>query len=134
LKTIRIIASLFFATLVLLSSTSFMVGIHRCGGEVRHVALFDMAAKCAQESQVPPCHRSDLPPCCQDSAVIHEHQDFNSSAQSFDTSPSLIGEAIISEVALAEVVQTYASRHYFLSPDPPLRTTDRIIALGTFLI
>lgn len=111
-----------------------MVGIHRCSGEVRHIALFDPAAKCALEKEVPPCHRSEVPPCCQDSAVIHEHQDFNPSAQSFDASPSLIGDAIVSEVVLAEVIQTYATRNSFLPPDPPLRTTDRVIALGSFLI
>ena len=111
-----------------------MVGIHRCGGEVRHVALFDQAAKCAQEQQTPPCHRSELPPCCQDSAVIHEHQDFSASAQSFDLSPSLIGDAVVSVVVVAEVIPSIATRPSFAAHDPPLLTTDRVIALGTFLI
>jgi hypothetical protein len=111
-----------------------MVGIHRCSGEVRHIALFDPAAKCAQEKAVPPCHRSDTPPCCQDSAVIHEHQDFNASAHSFDFSPSLIGEAVVSVVVLAEVIPSVAVRPSSASHDPPLLTTDRVIALGTFLI
>jgi hypothetical protein len=104
MRLFRSIVSLVFAFLVLVSSTSFMVGIHRCGGHVKDIALFDKAEGCANEQKVPPCHRLDTPVCCQDVTVIHEEEDFKGEIAQFEFFPSLIGDAVQSEVVLAEVI------------------------------
>ena len=134
MKSLRSILSVAFAFLVLFSSTSFLVGIHRCGGQVKHVALFDRAEGCANEQNFPPCHRHDTPPCCQDVSVIHEHQDFKGEIIQLEFSPSLLADAIVPAVVLAEVVPAAAARTYSPNYDPPHRSSDRTVALRVFLI
>lgn len=132
MNQLRSIVSIGFAFLVLVSSTQFMVGIHRCGGEVRHVALFDKAEACEMERQLPPCHRIAASSCCQDVTVIHEDEDF-----SVDWNPvewSVLSPAVTAtSLILSEIVPSA------VSPDlqyysPPLRSIDRTVALQVFLI
>jgi hypothetical protein len=134
MRSLRSILSLVFAFLVLFSSTSFMVGMHRCGGEVKNVALFNHAEGCSQERQVPPCHRLDTPPCCQDVTVIHEHQDFKGEITPFEFSASPLADVLTPAVVLAEVIPAAAARTYAYAYDPPLRSTDRTVSLQVFLI
>jgi hypothetical protein len=132
MKKFRSILSFGFACLVLVSSTSFMVGIHHCGGHVKHLALFTKAAPCEMEQQVAPCHRVSANSCCQDLTVVHQDEDFNGSATSVDVSPSLEADASTTMV-VAEVVPTsvpvLASLYH-----PPLLAVDRPVALRVFLI
>ncbi len=134
MRSLRSILSIAFAFLVLVSSTSFMVGIHRCGGQVKNVSLFNKAAGCEKEQQVPPCHRHDTPPCCQDVTVIHEHQDFKGEIAQLDFSGFPVGEALQSLVVLAEVIPAATAPTYSTNYDPPLRAADRTVALRVFLI
>lgn len=134
MRSLRSILSIAFAFLVLVSSTSFMVGIHRCGGQVQNVALFTKAAGCQQEQQVPPCHRHDTPPCCQDVTVIHEHQDFKGEIAQLDFSGFPIGDVLQPVVVLAEVIPAFTARTYSPNYDPPLRVSDRTVALQVFII
>src|SRR5688572_20207148 len=80
MKLIRTISSILLALLVLMSSTSFMVGVHFCMGEVQSVALFSKADGCEEEKKLPPCHRHQSAPCCEDEAVVHSGDDFKTSA------------------------------------------------------
>lgn len=134
MRSLRSILSLAFAFLVLFSSTSFMVGMHRCGGQVRNVALFTKAEGCAQETRTPPCHRLDTPPCCQDVTVIHEHQDFKGEITQLDFSASPLTDVLTPTVVLAEVIPSAGERTYARPYDPPLRSYDRIVSLQVFLI
>ena len=134
MRSLRSILSLAFAFLVLFSSTSFMVGMHRCGGQVKNVALFTQAEGCAQERQVPPCHRLDTPPCCQDVTVIHEHQDFKGEITQLEFSASPLADVLTPAVLLAEVIPAAGERTYARAYDPPLRSTDRTVSLQVFLI
>ncbi|MBL7847321.1 MAG: hypothetical protein JNL40_07625 [Cyclobacteriaceae bacterium] len=133
MRTLRSILSLAFVLLVLFSSTSFMVGIHHCGGHVKSIALFDKAEACAQERQMPPCHRMDTPPCCQDVTVIHEHQDFNTQVSSWDFQAAPIADAIVPVILLDEVIPSVAP-YLPVAYNPPLPTADRVVALHVFLI
>jgi hypothetical protein len=133
MNRLRSILSIGFAFLVLVSSTHFMVGIHRCGGQVRHFALFDKAEVCDMERQLPACHRVVTTPCCQDVTVIHEDEDF-SAGLSFADWTILSPEAVTAtSLILSEVVPTSV----FPAPQdysPPLRSIDRTVALQVFLI
>lgn len=132
MKALRSILSLFFAGLVLISSTSFLVGIHHCGGQVRSIALFDKAEPCEMERQVPPCHRIATGSCCQDVTVVHENEDFNS-FPSFELSPSFSDDALATTILLAEIVPVTAPTVLPVY-HPPVLLVDRPAALQVFLI
>lgn len=133
MNLLRSIVSFGFAFLVLVSSTQFMVGIHRCGGQVQHVAIFDKADACPMEAQVPPCHRISVNSCCQDVTVVHEDEDFSVSWNTFPSAEFAPDAVVATTLVLAEVVPSTVRP---ASPDysPPLRSTDRTVALQVFLI
>src|SRR5687768_17674727 len=87
MKAIRTISTLLMATLLLVSSTSFMVGMHVCMGEVQSIAIFSKADGCAMEKNLPPCHRHMTAPCCDDETVIHEADDFKLTTAHQQVSP-----------------------------------------------
>lgn len=134
MKIVRSILSLAFAFLVMVSSTSFMVGIHHCGGHVKSMALFTRAEACANEQKLPPCHRIDAQACCQDVTVVHEQQDFKGDVAQYEFSPSLIGDAVQPEVVLAEVIPAVADRAYDNVYHPPLLASDLTVTFQVFLI
>ena len=133
MKAVKTIFSLMLIALVLVSSTSFMVGIHHCGGHVKNVALFDKAAGCEMELQLPPCHREAGNSCCRDLTVVHQDQDFNSTPSSFELFPIFPEDVLVTTILLAEIVPASAP-----SPKPvyhpPLLSVDRPVDLRVFLI
>jgi hypothetical protein len=133
MKTLRSIGSILFACLVLVSSTSFMVGIHHCGGQVKQVALFSNAEACEMERDVPPCHRALATSCCDDVTVVHEDQDFSGSAPSFDLPVAVADVAPLGSLALAEVIPA-TTPSFFCFYDPPILKTNRPASLQVFLI
>lgn len=129
---LRRILSLVFACLVLVSSTNFMVGMHHCGGHLKHVALFDKAEACEMEQQVPPCHRNAATSCCDDVTIVHDDEDF-SGASSLQWQPAFEADAIATSILLAEVIP--ASKTNLTSIyHPPLLSVDRPVAHRVFLI
>ncbi|MDZ4716028.1 MAG: hypothetical protein SH819_11215 [Cytophagales bacterium] len=130
----RPILALAFASLVLVSSSSFMVGIHRCGGEVKNLALFTKAEGCEQEKQLPPCHRHESPPCCQDVTVVHEHQDFKVDISQLAGSEITATVVIQPVVLLTEIVPVQRAYTTYTHYDPPLRSSDLTVSLQVFLI
>src|SRR5688572_17526973 len=83
MKAIRSISAVLLALLVLVSSTSFMVGMHICMGEVQNLALFTKADACEKEKSLPPCHRHQKAPCCEDETYVHDGDDFKASNAHF---------------------------------------------------
>jgi hypothetical protein len=135
MKVFRAISSLMFAFLVLVSSTSFMVGVHYCGGKVQDIALFTKAEPCAMEQSMPPCHKHMKSHCCEDKVVMHEGEGFKASAfhlQLVQATPVDIEQPLIliSEIIPSTPVEHTSNYNY----DPPLRSADRIIELQVFLI
>ncbi len=133
MKVLRPVLSLVFACLVLVSSTNFVVGFHYCGGQVKHVGLFDKAEACEMEKQLPPCHRELGSACCEDLTLIHEDEDFNSNCVSVEWSPSLIFDDVATTILLAEVVHS-ASPVGFQIYHPPVLSVDRPVAHRSFQI
>lgn len=135
MKIIRSISAVLLAILVLVSSTSFMVGMHICMGEVQNIALFEKADSCQKEKALPPCHKHMKPACCEDETVFHEGTDFKASIEhihiealfSVDIEQPLV---LISEVIPAALI---ASIQYY-KYDPPLRTCDLTVEHQVFLI
>ena len=133
MNLLRPIVSIGFAFLVLISSTQFMVGIHRCGGHVRHVAVFDKAEACDMEKQVPPCHRQVATTCCQDITVVHENEDFSIDWNPVAWVAGAQDVVVNTSLILSEVIPASDSPDP-MNYSPPLRSTDRTVALHVFLI
>jgi hypothetical protein len=135
MKTIRSISAVLLAILVLVSSTSFMVGMHICMGEVKNIALFGKADSCKKEKALPACHKHMKPACCEDEVVIHDGTDFNASIEHVHfvaPAPIDIEQPV---VLISEVIPTSPiSRIQYHNYDPPLRSCDLTVEHQVFLI
>jgi len=134
MKIVRTISPVLLALLVLISSTSFMVGMHLCMGDVQSVAVFAKAEGCEKEQNLPPCHRHQTAPCCEDEVFVHDADEFKST-----TGLQIVPELSLAlpqlHVLISEIISDVAVfRTEFISYDPPLRSYDLTVAHRTFLI
>ena len=135
MKLLRTIGVLALTVLVLLSSSSFMVGMHFCKGTLKELAVLTKAKGCEKEMKLPPCHRHLASPCCEDETIIHEGKGFKASLSEVTISPSPFSHIVLPEVIIAEVIPTApASKISYYGYDPPLRSYDLIISYNVFLI
>lgn len=131
----RSILSLAAVMLVLFSSSSFMVGIHLCGGDVQNIALFAKADVCEMEKQLPPCHKQEPKPCCDDEVIIHEGESFKVTSTEISFVSNSAIEMVIPEVLISEVIPSSpVSNSHYCNYDPPLRADDLTVSLQVFLI
>ena len=132
LKTISVFA---LALLVLISSSSFTVGIHLCAGKVQDLALFSQAEKCAMEQKLPPCHKHMAAPCCEDETIVHEGDGFEGLFADITISAVPVLDCDVPPVVVAEVIpDTPFSKISFRSYDPPLRSFDLTVTHQVLLI
>jgi len=139
MKVIHSILTVSLALLVLVSSTSFSVNMHVCGGHVSSVALVQKAAPCLMEI-IPPCHggihlEKKSNGCCEDKSVVFEGKDFNSKVEhiSFELqTASWIAELpYIVSVSPSSSIQAYSS---FTLYKPPLLSQDISVLVHSFQI
>ncbi len=135
MKAVKSIAAIVLALLVLVASTSFMIGMHFCMGEVQNIALFTKADGCEKEQSLPPCHLDQKAPCCADETVIHYGDDFKASITHFHVvAPAAIHIeqplTLISEV----IPSAPFSRTHYYNYNPPLRSWDLTVQHQVFLI
>lgn len=135
MKAFRVISSIIFALLLLVSSTSFSVGIHLCNDEIRSVALFSKADGCEKQQSLPPCHRHSGAACCDDETVVNQADDFKASVAHADAPfpvPIQLGPmlVLIAEVIPAAPHSHFQGRHYH----SPLRSHDLTVEHRVFLI
>ena len=135
MKTLQSLFAVLLAFLVLVSSSSFMIGLHVCMGEVQNVAFLSKAEGCEKEKNLPPCHRHIKPPCCEDEVVIHKADDLKASVSNIKIiAPALV---IITQpgILISNVlpfIPTIHDRHY--NYDPPLPPCDITLEQQVFLI
>jgi hypothetical protein len=135
MKQFRSILSVTFAVLVLFSSSSFMVGVHRCGGHVQDIALFTKSAGCAMEKKMPPCHKHESKPCCEDETILHQGEDFQASVTDITLAVVPVMDMELPSILISEVIPSApVSRTRFYQYDPPLRDNDLTVSLQVFLI
>ena len=134
MKAFRSISAIILALLVLVSSTSIMVGYHICMDEVQNIALFSKADGCEKEKNLPPCHRHTNAPCCDDETVIHKGDDFKATIQPHVIAPASVDLAL-PLVLVSEIIPAapFARMQYY-NYDPPLRSCDLTVAHQVFLI
>ena len=135
MKALRSIAAIALAILVLVSSTSFMVGMHLCMGEVQNIALFSKAEGCEKEQSLPPCHRHTKAPCCEDEIAIHESDDLKAGIAHMPVAIPAPMDLEQPLILISEVIPAAPlSRFKYHSYDPPLRACDLTVEHQVFLI
>lgn len=139
MKLLKSIVSSLLALLVLVSSSSFMVNMHFCGGHVQSVSLIEKATPCPMEVQLPPCHKKmavKKSGCCEDKQVAFEGKDFNTQIQYF----SMLTWQSINWVAtlpvIMEVIQVNESLAFtnHTPYKPPIVERDIPVLVQSFLI
>lgn len=135
MKAFRTISAVILALLVLVSSTSFMVGFHICMGQVQNIALFTKADSCEKEKNLPACHRHTNAPCCADETFVHKGDDFKGSIEHIHIGapvPVVIEQPL---VLISEVIPSAPiARVQYNNYDPPLRSYDLTVEQQVFLI
>ena len=131
---LRTIASILLGILVLLATTSFMVGMHFCGTQIENIALFSKASGCAMEKSLPPCEQHANESCCKDQTIIHEGQDFKISIAQVYFSPIVYLLAAQVPVFISENIPSTPLPIEYYNYDPPLRSLDLTVSLQVFLI
>ena len=135
MKPVKSILSSLLAFLVLMSSTTFMVGVHICSGEIQNIALFSKAEGCEKEKSLPPCHRHETPACCQDETVVHSGDDEQLSASKVQVAALISVDVESPMLLVSEIVPTTPVALFQYSDyDPPLRTCDLTVEHLSFLI
>lgn len=126
---------IFLLILVLMSSSSFIVGMHFCRGHIKNVVLFDKAAGCENEKQFRLCPVHDASSCCRNEIVFHDGEDFSASQIGVSIAPDFVVQITEPPVILCEIVEPVAvlSQHFY-DYDAPLRDTDLTVTLRVFLI
>ncbi len=139
MKQLKSIISFSLALMVLVSSSSFVVNMHFCGGHMQSVSLIEDATPCLMEVQLPPCHKKmamKKTGCCDDQHVVFEGKDFNSQVQDFST---LSWQAINWVAALPmimEVIQVNEALAFsnHTPYKPPIVERDIPVLIQSFLI
>jgi hypothetical protein len=123
------------ALLVLVSGTSFMVGVHHCDGHIAGVALFSQADPCPMEQQLPPCHKAVKNTCCSDERIVHESDDLKPAVAHIHVAPAPLVAELASPVVIATLIPDAPTIQ--LRPanfSPPLTSPDINIGLSKFQI
>lgn len=137
--------SIFLAFQVLLSSMSFNLGMHFCGGDLQSISLFGEATPCdhavKKESNSCPFHSNMKEPnkkkgCCDDKELKIEGQEHETivSTSSFDLSPDFE----IDPIQFIGFVQSCSDEMVFFSKylnyKPPLIRQNIPVLIQSFLI
>jgi hypothetical protein len=139
MKYVKHITSVILAVLVLVSSSSFTLNMHLCGGSLQSVSLIEDATPCPMEVQLPPCHKNiakQKSDCCQDSHFAFEGKDFNYSFQDLNNVTSLHSDYSVVLPYLMEVVETElaSAASDYLPYKPPILERDIPVLTQSFLI
>jgi hypothetical protein len=135
MKFLKTISVFTMAFLVLFSSSSFMVGIHWCAGEIQSMALLSEADGCEMEKNLPPCHKHVSEPCCEDETILHQGEGFKASVSDIAISISPTLDLELPHVILSEVIPSVPFLHPdYYDYDPPLRSYDLTVSHRVFLI
>lgn len=137
MKAIRPILCLFLAVLVLVSSTSFMVGMHLCNGEIKNIAFLTHADGCGHQDKMPPCHKEKQQSCCENGEILHEAADFSSQHANVELQSLSAGfQLSITDVVISIIIPDpgIISAFKFYDYDIPIRLEDRPVANRVLLI
>jgi hypothetical protein len=119
---------------VLFASSSFMIGIHRCGKIIQNVALLTKAESCGMNMQSTEDHQHEANTCCQDETIVHDAQDFKNTINQVNLSATQFVYVDTPPIIIAEVIPASNASDVYYNYDPPLPTCDLTVSLHVFLI
>lgn len=142
MRIFRSIVSLSLAILVLVSSTSFTVGLHVCRGHVKDIAVMQDARPCAMELMAAElgladddCGMSAKMGCCENRTLAFDGNDYQYKTPTKVTLPDATATPALSPCptafAFPEGARAYTS---FVSYKPPLLHRDVTVLVQRFLI
>ncbi len=137
MKALRSILSVSLALLVLISSSSFTVNMHLCGGHVQSVSVIEKATPCAMElAKTPSCHKAmaKKKSCCTEDHITFEGKNFKSHEL---TSLHLLQSFWVVELPLISslnVPVASATEFHLSQYSPPLIDRDITVQVQSFLI
>ena len=135
MKSLRTISAISLAVLVMLSSSSFMVGMHWCGGHLQDFAWFTKADVCPMEKNFPPCHKPIKNKCCEDQTVVHESSGFHASATTISFELPFVVDLPMHAALISEIVpESSTALVLYSNYDPPTFPVDVTVDLQVFLI
>ncbi len=139
MKFFKSIVSSLLALLVLVSSSSFTVKMHFCGGHVQSVSLIEDADACPMDVQLPPCHKKMVVKksgCCEDKHVAYEGKDFNTQVQDFSILSWYATNWIATLPIIMEVIQVNEALAFsnHTPYKPPIVERDIPVFVQSFLI
>ncbi len=130
----RRFSAILLTLLTLVSSSSFSIGMHLCGGHLQDVSVISEPEPCPMERDLPACHRAVKSTCCQDIFVVHDGDEFRDGAmKTLVPIPNPV--AITAPVVITLITPSgiEAFRPVPASEDPPL-PGDLLIRFRTLLI
>jgi|SRR5690606_12767702 len=142
MRILQTIVSFVLAALVLVSSTTFTVGLHVCRGHVSDIAVMQEAQPCAMELMAvelgfadEDCGMTSKMKCCEDRTLSFEGTDYQYKAAKSLTLHDLTTVQAVLPALLGFVSpsqsSTYAPSHSY---KPPLIHRDVTILVQSFLI
>lgn len=135
MKFIKTICSSVLALLVLVSSSSFTVNMHVCGGHVQSVSVIEKASVCALEVYIPACHKSIAKKtCCKEAQLTFEGKSFKAQES---VSLQLQQAFWIVELPLITTLSlpiNLTTGYEFIQYHPPLIDRDITVQVQSFLI
>jgi hypothetical protein len=137
LKPIRTILSYVLAIIVMLSSMSFTINAHMCGGELKDLAVFTKATPCKKEAAKPSCHQEEGEEnnCCKEQSFETEAQKLpvhNLKLQKVSTQLLLLYSYSFPQFNFSKGTVLDKINPFELSP--PYKPVDIHILLQSFLI
>jgi hypothetical protein len=136
MKRLRPVLSIMLSLLVLISGTSFIVGVHHCNGRVASVALFTLATPCAMEQKTPPppCHQGKKS-CCSDERIVHNSDDLKPATSAIHVLPAPLVAELASPIVIATLMPSQrVLEEPLIAASPPLPLPDIQIAQSKFQI
>lgn len=136
MKFLRTIFSCLLAVLVFISSSSFTVNMHVCGGRVQSVSVIEKAAVCALEVKTQACHKTIVKnkTCCKEDQITFEGKSFKtheSTSLQMQQTSWVVALPLIATITLSPNTST---EFQFLHYSPPLIVRDITVQVQSFLI
>lgn len=132
-RTLKNIASLSLAFLVLFSSTSFAVNQHFCGSKLIDVSVFGNSSNCSSSTFNPQQNQClAAASCCSDSIITVDRSDLLSFSFDieFDKIVALSNDLSQTFLSILEDSKTFSFKEY----SPPKLTKDILVVFEVFLI
>ncbi len=146
MKILKATLSLFFASLILVMSSGFVINKHYCAGELQAVAINHSpeschqgaiekaAAPCHEEVQAEICHSTPSDDCCQDESEAFKTDHYTADYTQWESNvPVLIFFVPVFQILFSTNESTF-SKSLLAEESPPRLPQNIRVLLQSFLL